>query len=274
MKVKPQVPLTQSVVFVLSTIAATAGCTNFEHPLPWSHSPLHEQMPGSWHAVEDSEPPMPVEVVKNESGSLYVEMMNSTTDDSVDSDSSQPSDSSIQYVSFQGDVLALNNVHVLQIDMSTYKEHKSEEEESDSTDHKGYRFLLVDSEEESMTFQQLDIEQFARYAEAHFLNERTTFTASEFASCVDTKIGTEITSIWVAELLKERPTNWLTEDERSELEQVLKEFETREVNPYWELQQMRECIANKLPGDALGTLFSSDPEASFRGETIRLMKAE
>lgn len=266
--------LTGSIVCVFATIAATVGCSNFEHPLPWEHSPIHDELVGSWHAVDDSEPPLPIEVIKHESGALSVEMTVSTAEDSVDSDSSQPSDSSIQYVSFQSDVLALNNVHVLQIDMSTYKEHKREEAESGSTDHTGYRFLLVGSKGELMTFQQIDIERFARYVEAQFLSERTTLVASEFANCVDTKISLEIASFWVAELLKERPTSWLSEDERSELAQVLKESETREVNPYWELQQMRECIAFKLSGDVLGRLFSSAPDASFSGETIQLVKVK
>lgn len=267
-----QISPLRSLMCTLLVIAVTTGCSNFENSLPWSHSPVHEKLPGSWNLVKDSEPPIPIEVVKNESGSLYVEMMVIENEDGKDSDSSQTSDSNTQYVSFEGDVLALNNIHVLQIDMRTYVEHKGEDEGSDSKTEKGYRFLKVVPDGETIVFRELDIEQFARFAETQVYAEDTTLTASQFASCINQKIRTKIASNILANLVKERPTNLLSEDELSELEQVKQELENREVQPYRELQQMRECIAYKLPGDVLGKLFSSDPEASFRGETFLLKR--
>ncbi|MCY4130314.1 MAG: hypothetical protein OXG15_13865 [Gammaproteobacteria bacterium] len=265
-------PLTRSTIFASLMIALMAGCSNFKHPLPWSHSPLHERLPGSWYAVSDSEPLIAVEVVKNEGGSLTVDMTFNVTDAGVDSDASQSARSNTERASFQGDVLAFNDVHVLQIDARTYVEEKSEEAEPNSGDFDGYRFLRVVSDDESIVLQEIDIEKVARLAAAQFSTEGATLTASEYASCVNKKIRTEIASSIVAEQLKERPTNWLSEDELNEMKEILKEFESRTVYPYRQLQWMRECIAYKLPGNLLGQLFSSDSAALFSAETFRLVK--
>ena len=208
----------------------------------------------------------------NGSGSLFVEMTVSDIDESAEADSTQTSRNQDQRVTFQGDVLLSNGVHVLQIDMSTYKEHKREDNERDSSDRDGYRFLRVVSEEGSMIFQQLEIEQVARFAEEQFFAEGVTLTDSEFASCVNQRIRFGIGSLTIAELLNERPSNLLSEDERSELEQELEEFEIRKVDPYQQLKRMRECIAYKLPGELLGRLFSADPDGIFSDEPLRLVR--
>ncbi|MCY4095815.1 MAG: hypothetical protein OXG05_11915 [Gammaproteobacteria bacterium] len=274
MKTQLRIPFIRSIVFVVFMIAVTAGCSNFDHPLPWSHSPIHAELPGSWHAVHESEPPLPIEISMNESGSLSVDMMVMDTEESEESDSTQTSGNQVHRVTFQGDVLLSNGVHVLRIDMRTYKEHEHEDKESNSPDRDGYRFLRVLSEEDSVVFQKFDIEQVARHAEERFFAEDVTFTDSEFASCVNHRIRSGIGISILAELLKERPTNWLSEVERSELEKELKEFETRTVNPYQQLQKVSECIAYKLPGDLLGQLFSADPAELFSGETIRVVRTK
>ena len=274
MNMELRISFAKSIVFVVYTIAVTSGCTNFDHPLPWSHSPLHEELPGSWHAVHESEPPMPIEVTMNEDGSLSVDMAVTDTDESPGSDSSESSGSEVHRVSFQGDVLAFNDVHVLQIDMRTYKEHSREEKEQDSSDRDGYRFLRIVSEEGSMVFQQIDIELFARYAAEELVVEGTTLTDAEFANCINQRIRSGIAIGVIADLLKERPSNWLSADELRELERELKEIENHTVDPYQQLQKMRECIVHKLPGELLGRLFISDPNVSFSGETIRVVKVK
>lgn len=274
MNMELRIPFAKSIVFVVYTIAVTSGCTNFEHPLPWSHSPIHEELPGSWYAVDESEPPLPIEITMSESGSLLVDMAFIDTDESRESDSSESSGSKVHRVSFQGDVLAFNDVHVLQIDMRTYKEHAREDKEQDTSDRDGYRFLRVVSEKDSTVFQQIDIDLFARYAAEELVVEGTTLTDSEFASCVNQRIRSGIAISVIADLLKERPTNWLSADELRELEKELKEFENHTVDPYHQLQQMRECIVYKLPGELLGQLFISDPDVSFSGETIRVVKVK
>ncbi len=215
---------------------------------------------------------MPIEVTKNGSGSLSVDMTVSDADESAESDSTQSSGNQVHRVTFQGDVLLSNGVHVLQIDMSTYKEHKREDNERDSSDGDGYWFLRVVSEDGSLVFQQLEIEPFARYAESQLFDEKTALTASEYASCINTRISSEIASRILDDLLRERPKNWLSKDELSELEKVLKEFENRTVDPYQQLKRMRECIAYKLQGELLGRLFSADPDGIFTDEPLRLTR--
>ncbi|MCY3859725.1 MAG: hypothetical protein OXG25_12535 [Gammaproteobacteria bacterium] len=268
---KTRTPRPRSIPWVFLTIAVSAGCSTFDHPLPWPHSPLHEELPGSWHAVHESEPPMPIEVTKNGSGSLSVDMTVSDTDESAESDSTQSSGNQVHRVTFQGDVLLSNGVHVLQIDMKTYRKHKREGKAT-SSDKEGYWFVRVVSEDGSLVFQQLEIEPFARYAESQLFDEKTALTASEYASCINTRISSEIASRILDDLLRERPTNWLSKDELSELEKVLKEFENRTVDPYQQLKRMRECIAYKLQGELLGRLFSADPDGIFSDEPLRLVR--
>ena len=264
--------LTRSIAFVFLTVVASNGCTNFEHPLPWSHSPLHDELPGSWHSLEGSEEPMRVDVSLLENDMLSVKI--EIDSESSSSDVSHPRSSRTQFVYFNADVLVSNDVHVLQIDMDSYEERNSEDAEPKSNAHEGYRFVRVLPANDSVAFRQLDIRRFARYAETQLFDEGISLTSREFADCVDEKIKVEMFSKLLSELLAERPINLLSEEERIEMEKALQEFENREVKPYKELRWMSECIAYKLPGEALGSLIEQNPEESFESDILRMSRIE
>ena len=266
--------LTRPIVFMCFLIAVTAGCSNFEHSLPWSQSPLHEELQGSWQSIKGAEDPLKMDIFLNKEGSLSVDISVDGSVESGNSDSSLPFAEKTRKVVFSGDVVVANGVDVLQIDMKSYEETDGAEKKTGNASKKGFQFLQVLSEGDSMLFRRLDIEQFARYAEEELLKQGTTLTASKFADCIEREISSGLVLGALYDLLQERPTDLLTEDEIKELEQGLEEFKTREVEPYKELQQMRECIAHKLPGDMLGRLFISNPDLSFSGEIIRLVKVK
>ena len=271
---KSRMPFTRSIVFACFLITVTAGCSNFEHSLPWAQSAFHKELQGSWQSVEGAEDPFKMDVVLNEDGSLSVDISVDVSVESSSPNSSLPFAEKTRKVFFKGDVLTSNEVDVLQIDMSSYKESDAENEETRDTSQDGFRFVNVVSVGDLMVFRQLDIEQFAQYAEEELVREGTTLTTSEFADCIDDSIRENVFLVILKEFLKERPSSLLSEEEIVELEQELKAFEIKEVEPYKELQEMRECVAYKLPGDELGKLFSSDADASFSGESIQMMKVE
>ena len=251
--------VTRLIVCVIAAIVTTAGCSNFDHPLPWDHSPLHEKLLGSWQSMDDAVTPMKVHVA---------------TEEAIKSDSSFPFSTSTRHVSFNGVALASNDVDVLQIDMKSYEERDSKDEKTRDSSREGYRFVHVVPADDSMVFHLLDIKSFARYVEAELSIVGTSVPASKFADCIDEEIRILIFARLLNDLLNERSSNLLTEDEHSELEQALLDDEKREVDPYEEMQNMRECVAHRLSGDVLGRMFSSAPDASFSGETIQLMKVK
>lgn len=264
----------RSIVYVCLTIVASTGCTNFEHPLPWAHSPLHDNLSGSWLEVDGSTSPIKMDVSLLENNTLSFKLEIDPTTESSSSDSSFPRSTRTRFVYFNGDVLASNDVHILQVDMDSYEERNIEEGEPKSNTHEGYRFLRLHPADDSVIFRQIDIHQFARYAEARLSIEEISLTNRDFADCVDEKIQVEFFSERLNELLSERPNELFSVEERIEMEEFLQEYENREVEPYEELQRMRECIAYKLPGEVLGRLIVQNPEDSFESETLRMSRIE
>ena len=267
--------LTRMIVYMFLTIGMSAGCSNFEHPLPWEQSPLHDKLQGSWHASEGSEePPMKVDVTLLENDMLSFKLEVDPNPETPSSDVSNESSSRTQFVYFNAEVLASNDVHVLQIDMDSYEERSREDVEPKFNYSEGYWFVRVLPENGSVVFRQIDVQGLARYAEAQLVDEGTSLTSREFADCVDEKIKVEMFSKLLSELLSERPIDLLSEEERVEMEKALQEYEYREVKPYRELQRMRECVAYKLPGEALGRLIVQNPEDSFETETLRMSRVD
>ena len=267
--------LTRSTVFGFLTIGLVAGCSNFEHPLPWEQSPLHDKLQGSWYASDGSgEPPMKVDVSLLENGMLLFELEVDPNSESSSSELSNASSSRTQFVFFNAKVLASNDVHVLQINMDSYEERSREDAEPKFNYPEGYWFVRVLPANDSVAFRQIDIQEVARYAETQLFDEGTSLTSREFADCVDEKIKVEMFSKLLSELLSERPINLLSEEERIEMENALHEYENREVKPYRELQSMRECIAFKLPGEVLGRLIVQNPDDTFETEMMRMSRIE
>ena len=266
--------LTRSIVCAFTTIAITVGCSNFEHTLPWDRSPLHEKPLGSWQTKDDAVTPMNMHVMSDDSGALSIEIDIDAAEEVIKTDPSFPFSTRTRHVSFNGVVLASNDVDVLQIDMKSYEERDGEHEKTRDSSGEGYRFVRVVPADDSMLFQLLDIKSFSRYAESELSTAGTSLPATKFADCVDEKISILIFTRLLKPLLIERSSDLLTEDELSELERALIDDEKREVNPYLEMQQMRECVAYKLPGELLAMLFSADPNASFNDSTIQISKME
>lgn len=267
--------LTRSITFVFLMIVTSTGCTSFEHRLPWEQSPLHDKLQGSWYASEGSEqPPMNVDISLLENDTLSFKLEVDPNPESSSSDVSPARSSQTRFVYFNAEVLASNDVHVLQIDMDSYEERSSEDARPKSNYHDGYWYVRVLPGNDSLAFRQIDIHQFARYAEAQLFDEGTSLTSREFADCLDEKIKLEMFSKLLSELLSERPINLLSVEERIEMEKALQEYENREVKPYGELQRMRECIAYKLPGEVLASLFEQNPDDSFGGELIQMSRNE
>ena len=266
--------LTRSIVCVLLAIAASTGCSHFEHPLPWERSSIHEEITGAWRTVEDSATPMEMNVSTDESGNLTVKINIDVPEDDSTLDPSLPFLEESRHVTFGGNVLASNDVHVLQIDMESYEERVSEDDEPTRNNEEGYRFVRVVPEDNTVSFQLIDMEQFARIAETQLGARKVTVSAQAFAKCVDAKIKLEISNQLLSGFLEEdRSYGLLTDAGRAEIESVVQSHQLGEVEPYKELQRMRVCIAFLLPGEVLASLFSSEPSESFGGATIRMAKA-
>ncbi len=272
---KLDMTLTRLIVYVFLTIGMSAGCSNFEHPLPWEQSPLHEKLQGSWHVSEGlEEPPMKVDVSLLENDKLAFRLEVDPNLDSSSSNLSNVRSSRTQFVYFNAEVLASNGIHVLQIDMDSYEERSREDEEPKFNNFEGYSFVRVLQENDSVAFRKIEIQGLARFAEAQLFDEETSLTSRDFANCVDGKIKVEMFSKLLSELLSERQIDLLSDEEHVEMEKALQEYENREVKPYRELQRMRECIAYKLPGEALGRLIVQNPEESFETEMVRMSRIE
>ena len=272
---EPGMPLIRSIAIWLLAIVGSTGCANFEHPLPWTHSPLHESLVGAWHSYEDSSRLMKMDVIKNESGSLFVEIYLHDSVDGVNSETSLPFSSTTGYVSFQGDVLESSDVHVLQIDMKSYDVRDSKDEERHQTNRNGYRFVRVLPTENLLEMQLLDIESFARLAEHVLANREPGLTIKQFSDCVDDGVSDFIVIEAISDLTENEAISWTAEDDFAELVQLEQNLrDPKPVNPYKELQAMKECVAYKLPGEVLGTLFERNPEDSFAGEKIRMTRTQ
>lgn len=266
--------LTRLIVYVLLAIVANAGCSNFEHPLPWERSSIHAELPGVWRTGKDSTTPMEMNVSTDESGHLKVEINIDNSEDTSTIDPSLPFLDESRHVTFGGDVLASNDVHVLQIDMESYEERVREDDEPKRDDGEGYRFVRVVLEGNTVSFQLIDMEQFARFAETQLGARKVTVSAQAFSKCLNDKVKSEIDTKLLNGLLEQdRSAGLLTDAGRAEIESVVQSHRLGEVEPYEELQGMRVCIAFLLPGEVLARLFSSEPTESFGGVTIRMAKA-
>jgi len=173
-------------------------------------------------------------------------------------------------VRFRGDVLAMHDVHVLQMDMKSYEERNRADGEPKMNDLEGYRFVRVVRDGDTMSFQLIDMQQFARFAETELSTRNVTISAQSFGQCVDLEIQSEIFEELLSDIFKDRLSDLLSDDELVELEQSLEQ--NHEVDPYSELQKMRQCIAFEIPGEVLGRLFSVEPNESFGGVTIQMAK--
>lgn len=267
--------LTRPFVFGYLAIVASTGCTNFQHPLPWEHSSIHESVVGEWQSIEDAATHMKVDIKKNENGSLLVEIYldDLGSGDGANSEANLPFSSRASYVSFEGEVLGSSDLHVLQIDMASYDERDDKDEAIDGKHLKGYRFVRVLPTEKQLELRLVDVRSFSRLAEHALANEESMLSIKEFSDCLEGDASAFLILDAIREGVEQGEISLSSEIDLAEfmrLEENLRNHEL--VNPYEELQKMRACIAYKLPGAVLGRLFELNPEGSFNGESIQLSR--
>ena len=87
--------------------------------------------------------------------------------------------------SFEADLLASNELHVLQVPVASYEEFAADDENL-ATGGGGYVFVRViaDPVNESLTFNWLDLVAFARVAEESLSEDRMKVSARDFSDCI------------------------------------------------------------------------------------------
>ena len=268
-------PSTWQALFTAYVVVFIAtGCTSFEHPLPWSQSPHQDELIGDWHTWEDAPAAIAMAITEADDTRLAVELkIAGSAEGSVPTPSYLYS-TDTRHITFDGKLLAHNDVHVLQIAMETYTSRTEAEDDGkfSAGDLNGYRFVRVIRNDDEMTFQLLEMSQFAHLAERLLVDEEPVLTVAAVTDCVDTKVETEILSRFLRSQPIENVAAWLTAEELKEFEAWLDTNDVHTIEPYTALHEMRVCIAYKLPSDRLAQLFTSATDESFQGATIHMVR--
>lgn len=265
-------------ISVLLLLVVATGCANFEHPLDWEENANSDALLGSWRTIE-GDGAVEAMVSRSEQGALEFDIKLVDPSDAATQRISFAAKDDARYVKFLGRLLATNDMHVLQIDMTTYRELDRHGDELDGVSNRGYQFARVtlkDDKEPTAEFQRLDVERFAHVAVDTFTESELKMPAMDFVDCIDSEItlGLFANVLVPDDDADPPPITWDDSDEYEALEIAAQKFNAKSINPYEELAELRQCIALKLPGEFVGELFEHHADEVFTGVVERVRRLD
>lgn len=259
-----------SCVFVL----LAAGCANFEHPLPWKESADSKQLVGNWRSIDDAVTPYDVSIEQSPNGSLVFDIDLRMHDAAEIERPSFVRSDDAQRVSFEGRLLAMDDVHLLEVAMDTYQEMDAMDDSISSASERGFQFVQVISDGAIAEFRMLDISSLGFVAEADLAEAMIQLAAPKYVACLnDEVINGHIASVFKALIADgEMPDTAFSDTSLAELEQAVADYQSLQVDPFEELASLRTCVTLKLPGERVGELFYDHSQAVFTGPVERIVR--
>lgn len=233
------------------------GCGYFENPITWDESDRSSELIGKWATLEGSEEEFTANVTQGSDG-LEFELVKSAKDTKE-----------VETALFTGHLRTSNDLHVLQIDMSTYRE-KTEDGETKYDDGYGYQFAKVELNGSKLLANLIDIDKFGEHAESILADDNVRMGVREVSDCIHADLQKEIVAQSLPELFRE--SDWsriaaIVQIPSKELEALRAAYEAENttIEPFKKLNYLRTCIASKLPSDLIETVFESVPDQVFVG---------
>lgn len=238
---------------------AFAGCSFFENPITWDESIRSSELVGEWTTVAGSEEEFTASVSEGMEG-LEFEVVKS-----------EKRTGKIERAMFTGHLLAVEDLHVLQIDMNTYREQTGD---GDLKNHneEGYFFAKVDLDGNSLFVNFLDYDEFGEAAESVLGEMKVQMGVRDVSRCLDTKLRNDVIAQSLPELFREDDWNQiaaivqLPEKDLAKL-RVPPGGKNATIDPFKQLKSLRSCLASKLSSELIEQVFESAPERVFVGET-------
>ena len=228
----------------------------------WETSELASELTGQWDGInQENIKVSEIEVSRKDDETFHIELSFLETETSR----ARP-DEEISSATVTGELLSSKDVHILQLDAKTYREFNRAGEEV-SSNHKGYAYLriLFDESSQSIGIKEIEMDQLA----ATILNfdpvGDVSFPALEWGDCVHKDLDdlSYRLSGALLELEREGQVKLLQKNLEEKLRQSVVKFEAKQVNPLREIKRIHTCIAQKLPGYALGSLFERRADDFF-----------
>lgn len=262
--------ITRLIFLAFGFLLISTGCENFQHPLGWEISQNADELVGNWDRLDGDQIDGIVKVAKTDDGFLRVEVS-----DIVTNLDPQRTDKEDKIMKFDAQLLASNDVNVLQIHMDTYSE-KDGDGNLKFDKQSGFRFLLIDMTDTntSLEVRSIDKEQLGRIADTELEDSAFTLSGPEFGSCISDELQVGFLLSALQDLHKD-------EEDGIELDSVLLEeiaegafqYENSSFDPFEELNSIRTCVSRKLPGADLEFLFEHHADSIFVGNVIQLRRA-
>ena len=179
---------------------------------------------------------------------------------------------------FSADVLGAESVHVLQLEMDRYVVNMScRNGGSSSSSYEGYLFRRVSlGPDNGFRIHRLNLDVLGKVAEEDYAGSEFKIDVEAFTHCLSEDVVASFgMQAWgnIRSLLGEdalgdiQDALEMDQEERSEIEQEAAELAKLKVDPYAELAHIRNCVARRLPSEALEQVFLQHTDRVFSGGT-------
>ena len=249
----------------ICSMLLVSGCSVFESALSWGESSKSHLLIGSWATTEESEQAFVAEVEKVADEKLHFTIRYPEEDDP---------EPKIARVTFDANLIAEGNIHLLQIQLDSYTEHKR-----DGTSRKpinrGYEFLLTDISENTIRISHLNRDAASNIAFEVFRDAGLSFTASEFSGCLSWNARSSI-AIESMSLIGDEG-HWDTvldalEISEEEFKATKQDVNRQQIDPYKQIAAIKRCVLHKLPTNALEQVFKSHTDGIFNDRVDVLVR--
>ena len=237
---------------------AFAGCSYFENPITWDESIRSSELVGEWTTVAGSEEEFTASVSNGLEG-LEFELVKS-----------EKQTGKIERAMFTGYLLAVEDLHVLQIDMNTYREQTGD---GDLKNHneEGYFFAKVELGGSTLLVNFIDYDEFGETAESVLGEMKVRMGVRDVSRCLDTKLRTDVIAQSLPELFREDDWNQIAAIVQLPEKDLAKlrgpgGGKNATIDPFKQLKSLRSCVASKLTSELIEKVFESAPERVFVGE--------
>ena len=241
---------------------AFAGCSYFENPITWDESMRSSELVGEWTTVAGSKDQFTASVSNGLEG-LEFELVTSEKDTGK-----------IERAMFTGHLLAVEELHVLQIDMNTYREQTGDGDLKNNNEE-GYFFAKVELGGNTLLVDSIDFDEFGEAAESVLGEAKVRMGVRDVSRCLDTKLQTDVIVQSLPDLFREDDWNQiaaivqLPDKDLAKLRGAV-DGKNSSIDPFKQLNSLRSCVARKLPSALIEKVIESAPEHVFVGERREL----